>query len=525
MLFGTGDDIGITVDEPIYIGIALKLRDWFSLLFAEPKVALSQPVLDSVWWTKDMHPPLVKVISALSMSLFEEVAPPMSAPRAGGMLLFCLLFAALYTSGRVTLGPLCGWLCALSLLAMPRLFGHAHIAATDMPAATMAFFAVLAVFWWSREPRLRRAWAIALGVALCLLAKVSAAIPPLASLLWVVAFKRSRRRAWQALLATLCGFGLFFLLWPAMWHDTLSRLENFLAFHWRHYPVAVFYFGRAYSIASWHYPFVMLLFTMPLPILLFGAWGIWAIWKRKGVTREFLLLCLFCAGAAILPFALPKTPKYNGVRLFLSALPFLAALAGHGATVAAEALSSLLPGSERRLGAMAATLGVFLGVSATTRVHPFELSYYGALCGGLKGAERLGFEPTYWAETILYIVPELNRLCPRGALVLVTPPGNESILRFYQRAGALRPDIRLSGDERSDLGRADFLTFQCTPAQYGRLQWWLLRKEAPLAAVEHDGVRLCMVYSRMAVERALLALGEEAPSSSGGPSSSSPRHE
>ena len=116
-------------------------------------------------------------------------------------------------------------------------------------------------------------------------------------------------------------------------------------------------------------------------------------------------------------------------------------------------------------------------------------------------------EPTYWADTLLYIVPELNRLCPRGALVLITPPGNESILRFYQRAGALRADLRLSGDEARDIGRADFVTFQCTPAQYGRLQWWLLRHEVPVAAVEHDGVRLCVVYSWDSIERALAAQG------------------
>lgn len=507
MLFCTGDDIGITVDEPIYTGIALHLRDWFSLLLFDPSLALSKGMLDAAWWTKDMHPPLVKVLSALSMALFEGVAPPLSSARGGSMALFALLFFGLYISGRMTLGPLCGWLCALSLLSLPRLFGHAHLAATDLPATATSFLVALSVFWWSRSPRLRRVPLVAVAFSLALLSKASTALPGAASLLWAVANPRGRRRSWQVLFGAVCGLGLFLLLWPAMWHDTMKRLGEFLSFHWRHFPVAVWYFGRSYVVAPWHYPFVMLLFTTPLPVLVCSGFGLYALKRYPKEAREFLSLCLLCLGATILPFALPNTPKYNGVRLFLPALPFLAAISGHGAATLSKALSSALPGGERRLGPMAVTLGLLLGVSSTVRVHPFELSYYGALCGGLKGAERLGLEPTYWADTFLYIVPELNRICPEGALVLVTPPGNESLLRFYKRAGALRPDIRLSGDEKHDLGRADFLTFQCTPSQYGRLQRWLVRNEAPVAAVEHDGVRLCVVYSWDSIERALISMG------------------
>ena len=43
------------------------------------------------------------------------------------------------------------------------------------------------------------------------------------------------------------------------------------------------------------------------------------------------------------------------------------------------------------------------------RAHPHELSYYNGLVGGLPGAQRLGFEPTYWYDAVTPgVLNELN---------------------------------------------------------------------------------------------------------------------
>ena len=45
-------------------------------------------------------------------------------------------------------------------------------------------------------------------------------------------------------------------------------------------------------------------------------------------------------------------------------------------------------------------------------LHPFGLSYYNLLVGGLPGAERLGLELTYWGDAV--DGPLLDRLASRG---------------------------------------------------------------------------------------------------------------
>jgi len=49
-----------------------------------------------------------------------------------------------------------------------------------------------------------------------------------------------------------------------------------------------------------------------------------------------------------------------------------------------------------------AVLWVFVALQGVglARYCPCHLSYYNLLVGGLAGASRLGFEPTYWGETV-----------------------------------------------------------------------------------------------------------------------------
>ncbi len=54
---------------------------------------------------------------------------------------------------------------------------------------------------------------------------------------------------------------------------------------------------------------------------------------------------------------------------------------------------------------MALVIGQGYGV---VTIHPFGLSYYNLLVGGLPGAERLGLELTYWGDAV-------DRTAPRRA--------------------------------------------------------------------------------------------------------------
>ncbi len=129
-------------------------------------------------------------------------------------------------------------------------------------------------------------------------------------------------------------------------------------------------------------------------------------------------------------------PVYDGERLFLLVFPLWAILIGLGfAGLAADRCPALAPGRPRH-----ARAGQGYGVVAT---HPFGLSYYNLLVGGLPGAERLGLELTYWGDAVDRVL--LDRLAREArphdpaALAPTLSPGQGAVLTT--RAMIRRPVV------------------------------------------------------------------------------------
>ncbi|MDW8367574.1 MAG: hypothetical protein RMK49_17155, partial [Abditibacteriales bacterium] len=140
-------------------------------------------------------------------------------------------------------------------------------------------------------------------------------------------------------------------------------------------------------------------------------------------------------------------------------------------------------------------------VRAIAHVHPFELSYYNALIGGVRGAVARGFEPTYWGETLLHALDALNRLTPPNGVVCITPGGAIAYLEMYQRMGLLRRDLSLSDFSRiNDADAAVFHTRRVEMADEARR---LLRESQPAFAQTLDGVPLVVVFTRDEIQRVL----------------------
>jgi len=81
--------------------------------------------------------------------------------------------------------------------------------------------------------------------------------------------------------------------------------------------------------------------------------------------------------------------------------------------------------------------------------HPFQLSYYNRLVGGIRGAYERGLETTYFMEAITPgFVKSLNERLPKNATI------NASFANFmfayYQNEGRLRGDIRISSKQPFD---------------------------------------------------------------------------
>src|SRR5206468_2751237 len=114
-------------------------------------------------------------------------------------------------------GLAAGW----SLLAMPRVFAHAHFGALD---TFLSLFWTLALLTAARAMQSSR-WLLPVAVAgavwsLALLTKIHAWLLLPIVTLWALANLPWRRAAAAVSTWAALAVGLFFLGWPWLWYDT-----------------------------------------------------------------------------------------------------------------------------------------------------------------------------------------------------------------------------------------------------------------------------------------------------------------
>jgi hypothetical protein len=167
-------------------------------------------------------------------------------------------------------------------------------------------------------------------------------------------------------------------------------------------PILVEYFGRvtADRDVPWHYPWVYFAVTVPVGLQLLGLVGLARGWRRRKAD-PFPLLLAASIGLFLALFS-TRVPVYDGERLFLHVFPAWALLIGLGFAGLWDRLGRADAQGRRAVAVARGTLVAFLLAqgAGTLSVHPFGLSYYNLLTGGLPGAERLGMELTYWGDAI-----------------------------------------------------------------------------------------------------------------------------
>ena len=491
----TLDDPGLTWDEPFSIVSGHWYARWLGQL---PRFPFDRASLDRHWQHNHEHPPLAKLLMGLSQAAFARGRADVAASRLAVALVFALTVEMVFRFGGRAFGGLAGVLSSASLLCMPRVFGHAHLATLDV---TMAATWLLSVVVFARAVGAGGwRWGLVSGVCfgLALLTKVNAVFLPLALAGWGIGFHR--KRALVPLAWTLgVGVAVFFAGWPWLWPAPLSRAWAFVRPTWR-VAIPVEYFGRVYEGAPFHYPIVMTLTTMPVGILfLVVVGGARAIRRLKG--SPMLALVAVNVAVAIGPFLLPWLPKYDGVRLWLPAFPFLALLAGVGG---ARCWVWVAERSRKRPWRPLFVTAVFflLQAGAVVWMRPCYLSYYNALVGGLWGAEKLGLETTYWHDVVdRRLFRWLNRRCPGGDVIAFYPVG-EYVTRTSPGEGDFYEAFYLDARKglravRLEKGvRPQFVVLNARTAMLRRHEaaWALFTTGRPVYAVRKQGVLLAAVY-------------------------------
>ncbi len=456
---------GLTTDEVLNVEAGLDLkwklgtygwglldpRSWFEVYSAEG-------------YQHD-YPPLGRLILAVGHDAMQVVCPVVVDPalparpyfniqaRAASALAFALtvLLVGWYTSRWH--GMFAGACAALSLGLMPRLFAHAHIASIESLVGLFFTWTVFATAdRWPRamcecgsSPQTRSRWSIpwkpvvitGILLGLTLLTKIQAVLFPIPFSLWAI-WRFGRRGLVGVAAVGAISALVMFAGWPWLWIAPLQHAREYFVPADRAH-LNCWYLGQKFldSEVPWHYPFVMFAVTVPLGLHILGLWGVFVAFRsakghpfaERKATDLLLAVMLF----PLLLFAAPGMTVYDGERLFLVSFPLWAVCIGRGASDiygraklqrSHESQSHALP--RLRLGrslALPAVLFLLLSESYTlVTLHPCQLSYYNWLVGGLRGAHALGFESTYWGDSITRSMhQEIVKHVPVGATIHVAP--------------------------------------------------------------------------------------------------------
>ena len=489
------NELGVTWDEPRYFESVEGIQAWtVRAVSGEWREALSPSAIRAAWDGDryyNPHPPAYKAAMAVTDAVFGGWLAAPGSYRLSSLLMFGLLVALVTAwTARLT-RPAAGVAAGLALLLMPRVFGHAHVGATDMPLTLVWFAATLCAVLYVREGR--RRWLVLAGVALGfgLATKFTAFLLPVPLGVWMLLQARERRSV------TLCvyGFALALLVSvlvnPAAWPDPVGYQQRLIGeslSRETYVPISTYYLGRVFHFSvPWHHAIVMTLATLPVATIALAAVALKTV-VRPGATRSLAMLCMVQIAFWLTLMALPDSPNHDGVRLWLPMFPFVAVMAGIGFAV--------LIGAMKRRGGGFTTLGPLLlaslffvpGLIGTLRSSPYYLSYYGELAGGAAGAAGWGLEATYWFDVVTSSFrDELDHTLPEGARVVAYP--NAEYFEQLQELGLLRTDLRFRRAPPADylllLGRKAML-------EGG---WEAVYQSArPLLAVELDGVELIGLY-------------------------------
>ncbi len=504
----TYNGFGHSWDEALYLRPAERAAAWMvGVINLGDDVMLQHDAVDRHWGRfldghDPLHPevaPVPKLLIGAGLTYLKDfVNDPMIAMRLPHALLFGLTVGLLFLLGTREYGRIGGFAAALMYALMPRVFGHAHIAASETP---LTFFIVLTVYCFLVSNRF---WPFALftGVAfgLAVATKVSALMLPIPLMIWGQLYKR-RDYASNIFAMAFIAPVIMLAVWPWLWYDGFKRFFAYLLFYLEHQKTAVYYLGRIWGYngpdAPFYYPLHMVAVVVPVWIIVFMILGLLrALFSsvRRPATILFVVLAACWIGLSMLPTA----PRYDGERLFFPAFAFLALVAGGGFSLLFDGVRRLRRRRSgdvavRETGYVAAIVLLLLsgyGVADLYFSHPNQLNYFNWSVGRAKGAYERGFETSYWGEAVNEEVTDyLNTILKPGDKVK-TLALNELAFENLRQWGRLPAKVDFSPDEPP----FDYVILQVRQGFMRSRERSLFRTKEPMRLFEAQGVPRIAIY-------------------------------
>jgi hypothetical protein len=375
-----------------------KQRDAFDLSAPDPEGFKSLYTRAPAWDDPMHYPAFPGIIAAVANDVFHEHLgwlDDLDAHHLGlvflhtaGLFLFTLYACLL-------LGPWAGGCAGVFLALFPTAVGHAFNNPKDWPCALYYGAGMLAFGWAMVTASARQTWIAAVLFGVSMSAKANTAfalvsIVAFAPLGWLVLYHRHRRMPLRFVAAFLTApfvtFGVFFWLWPWMHQGPASTWVH----HLHDYVKFIAGFGHG-ARATWTlYPFKAVgVQTPPLVLgcaVLYALTG-WITRSRLGFSVYCLHLCWM--GVILGRIAMPHSNFYDATRHFLEYVPAMCSMAGAGAASMLRMLQRLWGRRIPRAAVVGlAAAGVASLMLPIVRYHPYEVSYFNFLSGGLGRAQK-----------------------------------------------------------------------------------------------------------------------------------------
>ena len=414
--------------------------------------------------------------------------------RLSGALLTSFFVPGVYWLGRRLWGD---WVAALAggLIALnPFLLAHSRIVNGDAGTAGLMLMSSLAFAWmWYGSGLHLAALSGALGGLAFLTKLPSPLVLPVIGLMAVFGWWRDRRTTFwlKALLIWgLTALLVFVILWPAMWVEPVGTLQQM----WRDmFEVgevgeghSTFYRGQVVDDPGWgFYPYAVA-FRLT-PVVLIGLILVPLAMRRDGRgyrPADLRLWVLMLVGYILFIYVFGSLSPKKLDRYVMAVFPALDVLAAIGFLQ----LRDMAPQKPvARLALWVLIVGL-LAVAFVIPNHPYYLTYYNPLLGGIERAVRE--VPVGWGEGLEQAAAWLN-----------TQPGAQDLGAAAWYSDIFFPyfvgeHLSFSSNGKSQLA-ADYVVFYVNQVQrqkpYSALVTYF-QDQAPAHTVRVKGVPWAWVY-------------------------------
>ncbi|MFM7317390.1 MAG: ArnT family glycosyltransferase [bacterium] len=494
---------GITIDEPLDVAPG---RHYWDVLSSRGTDFFSSSGVKQAFGGNPDHPPLVRWCLGASSYLFQTFQAMVLghgdptglyilSARMASALAFAVTVSLVVAWSSKQSGLLAGWCAGLALLCMPRLFGHAHLAALE---TILNLFATAAILAWvdllADDERNSPKYFLkpALMLALALLCKIQAWLLGIWLVVLLACWRPSPRKLLLSVSSGMASVVLWFVGWPWLWYESADRIREYFFRSVDRISLKVMYFGQVFEDRAlpWHFiPLqVATAITPAIWILIFfGVLQTFSKTNEMGIHRRKQLGLMAAVLTVLCIFSLPVA-RYDGDRLVLMVYPTLAIFAGSGATLVQKKIQNY-----GRRGFATPLIVLVYVVSALPLLKPFPLSYSNFLVGGTSGATARGLEPTYWADSVdKTLLEELMKQVKPGDSVALVPT-----LHGTQAVMTTPYEMLIKGQvvkDQAAWNEADYLLVYRREAYWpeGVAEW--VKTHEPIKLRSRDGVWLAGLW-------------------------------